>query len=125
MTAGRTRHMLANAMEAVIGAIFFDGGFDNAQRFVCGIWHDLAAAELRPPKDPKTMLQEFVQKHADGALPVYADAEKTGEDHSPVFTVTVTAMGESASGDGPSKKSAGSAAAAELLKILATKKIDG
>lgn len=125
MTAGRTRHMLANAMEAVIGAIFFDGGFDNAQRFVCGIWHDLAAAELRPPKDPKTMLQEFVQKHADGALPVYADAEKTGEDHSPVFTVTVTAMGESASGDGPSKKSAGSAAAAELLKILAAKKNDG
>ena len=70
-------------------------------------------------------LQMQQPKHADGALPVYADAEKTGEDHSPVFTVTVTAMGESASGDGPSKKSAGSAAAAELLKILATKKIDG
>ena len=53
MTAGRTRHILANAMEAVIGAIFFDGGFDSAQNFVCDIWHDLAAAELRPPKDPK------------------------------------------------------------------------
>ena len=70
------------------------------------------------------MLQEFVQKNADGALPVYTDTEKTGEDHSPVFTVTVTAMGESASGDGPSKKSAGSAAAAALLKILESKKID-
>jgi len=125
MTAGRTRHMLANAMEAVIGAIFFDGGFENAQRFVCSIWHDLAAAELRPPKDPKTMLQEFVQKNADGALPVYSDGEKSGEDHSPVFTVIVTAMGESASGSGSSKKNAGSAAAAELLKILASKKIDG
>ena len=124
MTAGRTRHMLANAMEAVIGAIFFDGGFDSARGFVCGIWHELAAAELRPPKDPKTMLQEFVQKNAAGALPEYSAAESSGEDHSPVFTVTVTAMGESASGSGPSKKTAGSAAAAELLKILATKKFD-
>ncbi|MBP5485178.1 MAG: ribonuclease III [Alphaproteobacteria bacterium] len=124
MTAGRTRHMLANAMEAVIGAIFFDGGFDNAQRFVCSIWHELAAAELRPPKDPKTMLQEFVQKYDNGSLPTYEDTEKVGEDHSPIFTVTVTAMGESASGDGPSKKAAGSAAAAALLKILESKKND-
>ncbi len=124
MTAGRTRHMLANAMEAVIGAIFFDGGFDNAQRFVCGIWHDLAAAELRPPKDPKTMLQEFVQKKDNGALPVYSDGDKVGEDHSPMFTVTVTAMGESASGTGTSKKNASTVAANELLKILATKKFD-
>ena len=121
MTAGRTRHMLANAMEAVIGGIYFDGGFDNAQRFVCSIWHDLAAAELRPPKDPKTTLQEYVQKNAGGALPEYTCAEKAGEDHSPVFTVTVTAMGESASGSGSSKKTASSAAAAELLKILENK----
>ena len=124
MTAGRTRHILANAMEAVIGAIFFDGGFDSAQNFVCDIWHDLAAAELRPPKDPKTTLQEFVQKKANGVLPVYSDMGKTGEDHSPVFTVTVTAMGESAKGSGSSKKTASSAAAAELLKILATKKFE-
>lgn len=124
-TAGRTRHILANAMEAVIGAIFFDGGFDNAQRFVCSVWHDLAAAELRPPKDAKTTLQEYVQKNDNGALPEYSSAEQTGEDHMPVFTVTVTAMGESASGSGSSKKNASTAAAAEMLKILATKKLAG
>jgi len=121
MTAGRSRHILANAMEAIIGAIYFDGGFDNAQRFVCGIWHDLAASELRPPKDAKTTLQEFVQKNANGALPEYSEAEKSGEEHMPVFTVTVSALGESASGSGSSKKLASSAAAAELLKILTSK----
>ena len=125
VTAGRSRHLIANAMEAVIGAIFFDGGFESAQRFVCSVWHDLAAAELRPPKDAKTTLQEFVQKHANGALPEYVDAEKTGEDHNPVFIVTVTAMGESASGSGSSKKNASTAAAAELLKILVGKNIAG
>ena len=124
MTAGRIRHALANAMEALLGAIFFDGGFDTARRFVYDIWHDLAASELRPPKDPKTELQEFVQKHGGGALPVYEYNSETGPANAPMFSVTVTAMGMSANGTGQSKKVASLAAANDLLKKLAIMNFD-
>ncbi len=119
MTGGRTRHVLANAMEAVLGAVFIDGGFDAARDVIMNLWHDLATADAFPPKDAKTKLQEYVQKNDNGALPVYEFSETTGASHCPTFNVTVTAMGKSASGSGASKKTAGIAAATELLKILA------
>ena len=119
MTAGRVQHVLADAMEAVFGAIFLDGGFGEAQRVITEIWRDLAAADVTAPKDPKTMLQELVQKRDNGALPEYEFLETMGAPHSPVFHVRVTALGRSATGQGASKKIASIAAAEELLKILA------
>ncbi|MGN0916671.1 MAG: ribonuclease III [Candidatus Enterousia sp.] len=119
MTAGRTRHILANGMEAVFGAIFIDGGFDAARDVIMHFWHDLALADATPPKDSKTKLQEYVQKKDNGALPVYEFLETTGAPHNPVFNVRVTAMGKSATGSGSSKKGAGLVAANALLKILA------
>lgn len=119
MTAGRTTHILANAMEAVIGAIYLDGGFDAARKFICDIWQELARADIVAPKDAKTTLQEFVQKQDVGNLPVYEYEESVGASHNPVFTVKVSALGQSAYGTGPSKKQASIAAAAALLKILA------
>ncbi len=119
MTGGRKRHMLANTMEALLGAIFFDAGFDTARKFICDIWTDLAAAAPVAPKDSKTKLQEFVQKHANGSLPVYKYNEPTGAAHCPVFSVSVTAMGQTATGEGSSKKNASTAAADALLKKLA------
>jgi ribonuclease-3 len=119
MTGGRLRHILANAMEAVLGAIYLDGGFGAAQGFIVGLWRDIAAADLIAPKDPKTALQEFVQKKDSGALPVYEYLEPTGASHNPMFSVSVTALGQSATGQGSSKKTASIAAAAALLKTLA------
>lgn len=119
MTAGRSQHMYADAMEAVLGAIFLDGGFDAARAVVIENWRDLAAADIQAPKDAKTALQELVQKEAGGALPVYEYLEPTGASHSPVFNVRVSAMGRTATGSGSSKKAASVAAAEELLKILA------
>jgi len=119
MTGGKIQHILANAMEAVFGAIFIDGGFDVASRVIREIWHDLAAADTTAPKDPKTKLQEFVQRADAGALPQYEYLPATGAPHSPVFNVSVTAMGKTATGSGASKKAASIAAAAALLKILA------
>ena len=58
MTAGRTQHICANAMEAVFGAIFLDGGFDVARDIIVGIWRDLASMDVVAPKDAKTALQE-------------------------------------------------------------------
>lgn len=119
MTAGRTQHILANAMEAVLGAIYLDGGFDTAFNVITKIWHDLAAMDAVAPKDPKTRLQEFVQKNEPGNLPTYEYMETVGASHNPVFKVRVSAMGRNATGHGTSKKSASIAAAEELLKILA------
>lgn len=119
MTGGRMIHIMANAMEAVFGAIFFDGGFDAARTAITEIWQNLAAANLKAPKDPKTTLQEVVQKHDNGNLPVYEYLDTSGATHSPVFNVRVTAMGKSAMGTGSSKKAASIDAADKLLKILA------
>ena len=119
MTGGKINNILADAMEAILGAIFIESGFDVAYRVIYEIWHDLAVAEIIAPKDAKTALQEFVQKSDSGALPVYTYQEPTGATHNPQFTVTVTAMGKSADGVGSSKKLASLDAAEKLLKILA------
>ena len=119
MTAGRTMHILADAMEAVFGAIYLDGGFDVVRTIIVETWHDLAAADVVTPKDPKTALQEFVQQSDFGNLPVYEYLEPTGASHNPTFNVRVSAMGKTATGSGTSKKSASIAAAESLLKMLA------
>lgn len=118
MTGGRVQHMLADAMEAVIGAVYVDGGFEPARSFIAELWRDLITRDPNPPKDDKTKLQELVQKLANGALPVYEYDRSGGAPHAPVFRARVTAMGKSAEGVGASKKIASTIAATELLKIL-------
>lgn len=119
MTGGRIRHIMANAMEAIFGAIFIDGGFDAACTVITSFWRELASADATAPKDAKTALQELVQKRDDGALPVYEFLEQTGASHSPIFRVRVTALGHAADATGSSKKAASINAADALLKILA------
>lgn len=119
MTAGRMKHILANAMEAVLGAIYLDGGFETAKILICDMWRELAAADAVAPKDPKTALQEFVQQADKGKLPIYEYIESVGASHNPVFNVRVSAMDKSAMGSGTSKKEASINAAEALLKILA------
>ena len=119
MTAGRIVHIMANAMEAIFGAIYLDSGFDAAKNVIVDIWRELAAADVVAPKDPKTALQEFVQQSDNGNLPVYEFLETAGASHNPVFNVRVCAMGKSAQGQGASKKAATIDAAEKLLKILA------
>ncbi|MBD5401093.1 ribonuclease III [bacterium] len=119
ITAGRIRHVLADAMEAVFGAIYIDGGFDAARDVIVGLWREIAARDVIAPKDPKTMLQELVQRHSGGALPNYKYMEPSGASHNPEFVVDVSAMGKTAQGRGASKKEASVNAAAALLKLLA------
>lgn len=118
MTAGKMNHIAANAMESVLGAIFLDGGFVAAQSEIVNIWAKIAARDVRPPKDAKTALQEFVQKNGGGALPEYEFIDEIGKSHSPMFNVNVSALGKNASGQGASKKEATATAAAKLLEIL-------
>lgn len=119
MTAGRDKHIMADAVEAVLGAMFLDGGFDPVRKIINDVWYDLARADVVAPKDPKTTLQELVQHESNGALPEYEYMEPTGASHNPVFRVRVSALGKSATGTGTSKKLASIDAAAALLKKLA------
>ncbi len=119
MTGGRIQHVLADAMEAVFGAIFIDGGWDSVHSVIVKLWSDLVHKNEPAPKDSKTALQELVQKQDNGSLPVYQYLESNGASHCPVFNVRVTAMGMSADGSGSSKKAASTDAAEKLLKLLA------
>ena len=119
ITAGRIQHILANATEALLGAIFLEGGFDAARSVIADIWADLAAADTIAPKDAKTTLQELVQHESGGGLPEYEYLAPIGASHNPVFNVRVTALGQTAVGTGSSKKMASIDAAAALLKKLA------
>ena len=106
---------LADALEAVIGALYLDGGLAIAERFVR---HHLAPAMRAaegPPKDAKTALQEWAQ--ANGlALPRYATVSTEGPAHSPTFEIEVRVGGHApASASGASKRSAEQAAAAVLM----------
>ena len=119
MTANNMRHVMADAMESVLGAIYLDGGFDAVRQIVVKIWTPIARAALTAPKDPKTALQEFVQRADCGALPEYTFLESSGGPaHSPMFEVSVSALGKTATGRGASKKAATANAAEEMLKII-------
>ena len=117
-TGGRQRpSILADAFEAVTGAIFLDGGMDNAQKFVRRF---LYAAHLSL-KDYKTLLQEIIQKNPGERLS-YVVTGESGPDHDKVFNVEVhlnsNIIGK---GTGKSKKQAEQAAAKEALALMGFK----
>jgi len=84
--------ILADACEAVLGALYLDAGFETAARLVERLWEPRLDIELPPPRDAKTELQEWVQ--ARGLpLPVYRTIATDGPSHDPVFTVEAYAEG--------------------------------
>ena len=107
--------ILANACEAVIGAVFLDGGFTEASEVIKFLWKPYLNNEPRMLIDPKSALQEWAQ--AEGFdLPEYSEAERSGPDHKPNFTVQVYIEGyEYCVGKGRSKRSAEQAAAQKFL----------
>jgi len=111
--------LLADACEAVIGALYLDGGLESARRFVEPNWEPLIAEEAQPPQDAKTALQEWAQGHGL-PLPAYRLLNSEGPPHDPRFTVEVRVADKgSATGAGRSKRVAEQAAAQELLRQLA------
>ena len=108
--------VLADACEAVIAALYLDGGLPAAEAFVRRHWEPMIASE--PPRDPKTALQEWAQGRGRG-LPVYETVSAEGPAHQRTFTVTARIEGsEPASASGSSKRAAETAAAAALLSRL-------
>ncbi len=118
-TGGRSRRsILADAVEAVLAAIYLDGGFDNAQRFVDRFILSRMDAEEKHVGDFKTKLQELVQQHS-GQILTYPLLSEEGPDHNKTFTVQVALNGEVLGvGRGRTKKQAEQAAARQALSAL-------
>ncbi len=113
---GRLRAtILADVCESLVGAVFIDGGYQEADKLVERFWKARMLKPLRPLRDPKTILQEWAQ--ARGLpTPAYRELARTGPHHDPEFRVAVVLPDRPpAEGVGSSKRSAEQAAAAAML----------
>jgi ribonuclease III len=109
---------LADACEAVIAAVYLDGGFAAAEDLIRRLWEPLLDEMAGPPRSPKTRLQEWTQARGLGT-PRYDLVETSGPDHARRFTMTATVAGyEPSLATAASKQSAQEQAAAQLLETL-------
>ncbi len=113
----RNPAVLADGFEALLGALFRDGGFAVAEQFLHRHFQPRVQAMVAPPREPKTTLQEWAQ--ARGLpLPIYRLSASDGPAHSPHFIIEVEVGGHRARGEGAAKRIAERAAATSLLMIL-------
>ncbi len=86
---GKTnKRNLENSLEALVGALYLDSGYEEAKKFIMTFWQDALEKNLTPPKDPVSELQELVQLESK-QLPQYFTVKSGGADHSPLFASTV------------------------------------
>lgn len=110
--------MLADACEAVLGAMFADDGFDEPARFIRSMWDPLMHENQAPPKDAKTSLQEWAQGLGK-PLPHYSVVGQDGPSHDPVFLVRVEVTNMTpVEARGSSKRAAEQAAAEAMLAAV-------
>jgi len=116
--ATESDNVVGDVVEALIGALYLDGGMEAAERFILKLWGPDVETQRRAPQHPKSALQELAAAR-DLKPPVYEVVSRTGAHHAPQFTirVTVPTLGE-ATADGTSKQEAETAAAAALLSKL-------
>ena len=115
LSGAKRVNIRADAMEALIAAVYLEGGLDAARRFIRRFWGPRMTAHVEARRDPKTELQEWAHR-VSGETPVYRTVGREGPDHDPLFTVAVR-LGERelARGDGKSKREAEQAAATAIL----------
>lgn len=125
-TGGRAKpSILANTLEALLGAVYLDGGLEAAEKVILPLWAPLIAERQSAPggEDYKTRLQEALARR--GATPAYA-LQGEGPDHARVYFATVGTGGRIlGSGIGASKKAAEQAAARAALDVLASEEAAG
>jgi ribonuclease-3 len=119
LTGGRRKTaVLGDAMEAVIAAVYLDGGLEAARALVLRAWGGRVGAVRAIERDAKTALQEWAQARGL-APPAYVDLARAGPDHAPVFSVEARlGDGRAAEGRAASKRAAQQAAAEALLLRL-------
>ncbi len=113
--------VLADAVEAILGAVYLDRGYSAARELALQLVEQGLLLDVSTPRDAKSALQERVQA-LGGVAPRYSLIEATGPDHRRSFVVEVAALGETlARGEGRSKKAAEQAAAQSALSALASR----
>ena len=111
---------MSDAVEALIGALYIDGGMDTAKGFIMSFIGTAVQSAVSggPHKDYKTMLQEYVQKRHMGQI-AYVLTGSSGPDHNKVFNMDVTVAGVVVGGgDGKTKQEAGQHAAKAALEEM-------
>lgn len=115
LTGRKRTNLRADVMEALIAAVFLDGGIDSARQLILPYWKPRAALVTAARRDAKTGLQEWAHQQ-NGSAPVYTIEARKGPDHDPEFTIVVRVEGfEPGQGTGRSKREAEQAAAAAML----------
>jgi len=108
--------LLADAMEAVIAAVYLDAGFDKARDMILQLWGARITNVAEDARDAKTALQEWAQARGE-VPPQYVEVARSGPDHQPVFTIEARlSSGPTAQAAANSKRQAEQAAAGALLK---------
>jgi ribonuclease-3 len=121
MSESTRQSVLANGCEAVIAALYLDGGFEQALSFIKNHWEPLMGQMIEVPIDDKSKLQEWLQARKMKP-PHYQIISQTGPDHLPEFVVAVTIEGlPQVTGKGTSKRKAEQEAARTLLTMLKEK----
>jgi ribonuclease III len=113
-SAAKLVNLRADVMEAMIAAIFLDGGLGAARAFVRRFWETRARIGAAIRRDAKTELQEWAQRET-GTVPAYAILSREGPDHAPVFTIEARAGSLGATATGATRKEAERAAATSIL----------
>lgn len=111
-------NVIGDVVEALIGAVFLEHGLETAGRFIVKHWEAMVDGQSAAPRHPKSALQEWAASN-NRKPPVYTIIDRSGPQHNPRFTVSVSlgSAGE-ASAEGSSKQEAETAAAATLLENL-------
>lgn len=120
----RRPSILADALEAIIGAVYLDAGYDVAEKLVHGLFQNVQinSQMLAASKDPKTELQEWLQARKL-QIPQYSVVTTSGAAHRQIFDVAcdIPELSLSQHGSGPSRRAGEQAAAAAMLEILKVK----
>jgi ribonuclease III len=110
--------IISDCLEAIIGAIYFDGGLKASQKFILNFWSSYLDDSIITLVDSKTLLQEYSLKKFK-ELPNYIFHKKIGPQHKPIFKTEVQIRNsKKIFGTGTSKKNAQQNAAAKLLRTL-------
>jgi ribonuclease-3 len=116
--ANESDNVVGDVVEALIGALAIDGGFEAAQQFIASVWGPHLAEQRKAPKHPKSALQELAAAR-ECKPPIYEVIGRTGAHHQPRFTIRVTVPGlGGATAEGTSKQEAETEAAEALLAKL-------
>ena len=119
ISGGRRKEaLLGDAIEALIAAVYRDGGFTAAESLILRLWNTRITSVKADARDPKTALQEWAQARK-GSPPRYVELSRSGPDHAPTFEIEVQLhSGEVAKAIAGSKRQAEQAAAQQMLERI-------